>query len=156
MQRLATKANRWRKPDDAALAWYAQDLARTLAAGVPALEAEYAPSFEDAIARCLPDGGDLLGDLERAMQRMFRADRFDDALRAANILRGAAVQARRTDEKVDRLRALKTSAVRVIREIRELRAAEAPAEAGRGAARDAARRPARVGGGALRLDQPHG
>ncbi|MHC4550774.1 MAG: hypothetical protein ACYTEZ_18600 [Planctomycetota bacterium] len=123
VERLAAEAKRLRKPEAAPLAHYLHDVARTCMDSAPALRTRHAPVFAAAVARCQPDPAAVLARLERAMLGLLSAGREDDALRAARILRGATVQARRTKLAVRRRETLHQSAGKVIAKIRRKRRA---------------------------------
>ncbi|MHC4954835.1 MAG: hypothetical protein ACYTGZ_13195 [Planctomycetota bacterium] len=118
VDRLVAQAKKMRKPKDAALAHYQRGLFRTATAGVPALRDKHAGAFDDAIARCRPDAGKVMSALEKAMLREHRSKNHASAVRAASILKGLAVQAKRTKTKVARLEAMRTSATLVLNEVR--------------------------------------
>jgi hypothetical protein len=118
VQRLLAHAKKLRKPADAAMAHYLRDLFRTVTAGVPALRNAHAAAFDAAIPRCRPSPGKLMAKLEKAMLREHRAKNEDSAVRAASILKGLAVQAKRTKTKIPRLEAIRTSATVVLNEVR--------------------------------------
>jgi len=118
VERLVTQAKKMRKPQDAALAHYLRGLFREATAGVPALREKHAAAFDAAIARCHPDRGKLMAALEKAMIREHRSKNDVAAIRAASILKGLVVQAKRTKTKVARLGAMRTSATLVLNAIR--------------------------------------
>jgi len=124
LDRLATMARRLNRPRSDALARYLFDLARLLVRGAPLLEAAHLPQFEEAVRRCQPHPETVLTDLERGMRRCWVSGKTADALHAARILHGACVQARRTMERVKRLRALSDSATRLIARYRATHRAE--------------------------------
>jgi len=118
VDRLAAQAKKMRKPQNAALAHYLRGLFRTATAGVPALRNKYAAAFDAAIVRCRPDYGKLMASLEKAMLREHRSKNHASSVRAASILRGLAVQAKRTKTKIPRLQAMRTSATIVLNQVR--------------------------------------
>ncbi|MHC5052038.1 MAG: hypothetical protein ACYTGK_15675, partial [Planctomycetota bacterium] len=124
LERLAAMARRLDRPRSDALARYLLDLARLLTRGARLLEVAHVPWFEEAVRRCRPDPETVLTDLERGMRRCWVSGKTADALHAARILHGACVQARRTKERVKRLRALSNSATRLIGRYRATHRAE--------------------------------
>jgi len=124
LDRLAAVARRLNRPRSDALARYLLGLARRLVRGAPLLEAAYLPRFEEAVRHCQPDPETVLTDLERGMRRCWVSGKTADALHAARILHGACVHARRTKERVKRLRALSESATQLIGKYRAKHRAE--------------------------------
>jgi len=125
VDRMASHAKRLRRPREGAAARYLQALFRAATHDAAALRDKHAKLFADALTRCAPGGSEVLSALERGMKKALSEGRAGEAMKAAHILRGACVQARRTKLKVKRLKGLETSAVMVMRRVRKEAAAAA-------------------------------